>query len=53
MLWVLHDMTPDELALLRANPELARAIAQANLEASIRALAHAIRQLPPTYREAP
>jgi hypothetical protein len=48
MLRVLHDMTPEELALLRANPELARAIVRANLEATIRALAHAIRQLPPT-----
>jgi hypothetical protein len=53
MLRMLHHMTPEDLALLRANPELARAIVQANLEASIRALAHAIRQLPPTERKAP
>jgi len=47
MLWVLHHMTPDEIALIRANPELARAVAQANIDAAARALALALQRANP------
>jgi len=40
-------MTPQEIALIRANPELARAIAQANIDAAARALALALQKANP------